>query len=463
VGEWEVILTIKELMEGYKNKLFSPIEITKWYIDRIKKVDPIIHSYITITEESAFYQAEQAEKKMISGDLRGLLGVPISYKDSIDTKDILTTNGSVIDKERIPNKNAEVVTILEQSGSILLGKNNMYEYAFGITSENPFFGDTVNPWNGNKTAGGSSSGSAAAVAANLSLGSIGTDTAGSIRVPAACCGVVGLKPTYNLISMKGMTPLSWTLDHAGPIARNVEDTAIIMQALTDKPYTTACSDDLAGMCIGLPKHYFNEIIDSEVKRLYEKAIQQLYDLGAVIVEVDTSFLTDVINLARVLGTSEVGFVHKERIQSSLHMYSQDAQHTKSRGITAFEYITALKKREELIRKVSDIFAVVDVMITPATPVTTSDVKTNQVTIDDMTESIGDCMIRYTSLFNITGHPALSVPAGLTQEGIPVGLQFIAGHYREDLLFRAANSYEQIALSEFYIKRDELCEGHSEKR
>ncbi len=460
-----MILTIKELMEGYKNKLFSPIEITKWYIDRIKKLDPIIHSYITITEESAFYQAEQAEKKMMSGDLSGLLGVPISYKDSIDTRDILTTSGSIIDKDRVPNENAEVVTILEQSGSILLGKNNMYEYAFGITSENPFFGDTVNPWNGQKTAGGSSSGSAAAVAANLSLGSIGTDTAGSIRVPAACCGVVGLKPTYNLISMKGITPLSWTLDHAGPIARNVEDTAIIMQALTDKPYTEACSNDLEGMCIGLPKHYFNEIIDSEVKRLYEKAIQQLYDLGAIIVEVDTSFLTDVINLARVLGTSEVGFVHQDRLQTSFHMYSQDAQKTftKSRGITAFEYITALKKREELIRKVSDIFAVVDVMITPATPVTTSDVKTNQVTIDDMTESIGDCMIRYTSLFNITGHPALSVPAGLTQEGIPVGLQFIAGYYREDLLFRAANSYEQIALSELYIKRDELCKGHLEKR
>jgi aspartyl-tRNA(Asn)/glutamyl-tRNA(Gln) amidotransferase subunit A len=458
-----VILTIKDIIKGYKNKLFSPIEITKWYIDRIKKLDPLIHSYITITEETAFYQAVQAEKKMISGEIEGLLGVPISYKDSIDTKDILTTSGSIIDKNRIPNKNADVVTILEQSGSILLGKNNMYEYAFGITSENPFFGDTVNPWNKNKTAGGSSGGSAAAVAANLSLGSIGTDTAGSIRVPAACCGVVGLKPTYNLISMKGITPLSWSLDHAGPIARNVEDTAIIMQALTDKPYTTAFSGDLIGMSIGLPKHYFNEIMDSEVKRLYEKAIQQLSDLGAVIVEVDTSFLTDVIDLARVLGTSEVGYVHKERIQNSLNLYSQGAQNTftKSRGITAFEYITALNKREELIRKVSDIFGAVDVMITPTTPVTTSDVQTDQVTIDGMIESIGDCMIRYTSLFNITGHPALSVPVGPTKEGIPVGLQFIAGHYREDLLFRAAYSYEQFALSNFYIKRDEQCAGHTD--
>ncbi|MGM7724280.1 amidase [Metabacillus sp. Hm71] len=455
-----MILTIKELMNGYKNKLYSPIEITKWYIDRIKKLDPFINSYITITEETAFDQAEQAEKKMTSGNLEGLLGVPISYKDSIDTKDILTTSGSIIDKDRIPNKNAEVVTTLEQSGSILLGKNNMYEYAFGITSENPFFGDIINPWNENKTAGGSSGGSAAAVAANFSLCSIGTDTAGSIRVPASCCGVVGLKPTYHLISMKGMTPLSWSLDHAGPITRNVEDAAIIMEALTNKPYTTACSGDIAGMKIGLPKHYLNENMDSEVKRLFENAIQQLSDLGAIIIEVDTSFLTDIINLARILGTSEVGYVHKDRIEHSLHLYSEGAQNTftKSRGITAFEYISALKIREELIRKLSDIFAAVDVMITPTTPITTSDVQTNEVTINGMAEPLGDCMIRYTSLFNITGHPALSVPAGTTKEGIPVGLQFIAGHYREDLLFRAANSYEQVALADFYLKRDALCLG-----
>ncbi|WP_057914691.1 amidase [Peribacillus muralis] len=466
-----MILTIKELMDGYKNKQFSPTEITKWYIDRIKRLDPIINSYITITEETAFNQAEQAEKKMNSGELSGLLGVPISYKDSIDTKDILTTGGSIIDKDRIPTENAEVVTKLEQEGIILLGKNNMFEYGFGITSKNTYFGDIVNPWNKDKTAGGSSGGSAAAVAANLSLGSICTDAAGSIRVPAACCGVVGLKPTYNLISMNGMTPLSWTLDHVGPIARNVEDTALIMEALTNKQYTTAISGELTGMRIGLPKHYFNEFMDSEVKRLYENAVQQLSDLGAVIVEIDTSFLSDIINLAKVFGTSESSYVHKERIQTSLHMFSEDAKSTftRSKGITAFDYITALKKREELTRKVSDIFADVDVMITPTTPVTTSDVHTEQVTINGMTELLGDCMIRYVSLFNITGHPALNLPAGITQSGIPVGLQFIAGHYREDQLFQAANSYEKFALSEFYIKRDEqfkrdlLCVKESENQ
>ncbi|WP_169907898.1 amidase [Priestia abyssalis] len=449
-----MIFTIKELMEGYKNKRFSPTEITKWYIDRIKKLDPQIHSYITITEEKAFHQAEKAEKKINSGEVRGLLGVPISYKDSIDTKGVLTTSGSIIDEKRIPSENAEVVTRLEQEGSILLGKNNMYEYAFGITSENPYFGDIVNPWNRNKTAGGSSGGSAAAVAANLCLGSIGTDTAGSIRVPAACCGVVGLKPTYNLVSMKGMTPLSWTLDHAGPIAGNIEDTAIIMEVLTGISYTKACLNELAGMRIGLPTHYFNENMDNEVKRMYEKAIQYMTDLGAVIVEVDTSFLTDVVSLARTLGTSEVGVVHKERIQSAIHLYSERAQKTfeKSRLISAFEYINALQKREEWTRRVSEIFLEVDVMITPTTPTVTADVQTEEVTIEEQTESLGDCMVRFTSLFNITGHPTLSVPLGLTEHGVPLGLQLIADHYREDLLFRAGYAYEQYALTSFYSKR-----------
>ncbi|KOR81825.1 hypothetical protein AM232_19275 [Bacillus sp. FJAT-21352] len=449
------MLTIKELMEGYKNKLFSPTEITKWYIERIKKLNPKMHSYITVTEEKAFYQAKKAEMIINSGEVRGgLLGVPISYKDSIDTEGILTTSGSIIDEKRIPTENAEVVTMLEREGSILLGKNNMYEYAFGITSQNPFFGDVINPWNKNKTAGGSSGGSAAAVAANLCLGSIGTDTAGSIRVPAACCGVVGMKPTYNLVSMKGMTPLSWTLDHAGPIAGNIEDTAIIMQTLTGIPYTTTGLNGLSGMRIGLPTHYFNENMDDEVKKMYEKAVQHMIDLGAAIVEVDTSFLMDVVSIATTLGTSEVGVVHKERIQSAILLYSEGAQKTfeKSRLISAYDYLNALQKRAEWTRRVSEIFLDVDVMITPAMPIATADVQTEEVTIGGQDESLGDCMIRYTSLFNITGHPALSIPFGLTEPGIPLGLQLIANHNREDLLFRAGYAYEQSALSSFYSER-----------
>ncbi|MGE6375892.1 amidase [Peribacillus muralis] len=449
-----MIVTIKELMEGYKKKQFSPTEITKWYLNRIRELNPKIHAYITITEEKALDQAKKAEVKLSAGEASGLLGVPISYKDSIDTKGILTTSGSIIDEKRIPAEDAEVVTKLEQEGSISLGKTNMYEYAFGITSQNPFFGDVINPWNKDKTAGGSSGGSAAAVAANLCLGSIGTDTAGSIRVPAACCGVVGIKPTYDLVSMKGMTPLSWTLDHAGPISGNVEDTAIIMQALTNIPYTKACLNGLAGLRIGLPTHYFNETMDHEVSSMYDKAIRHMTELGADVVEVDTSFLTDVVRIATTFGTSEVGLVHKERIQTAFHLYSEGAQKTfeKSRLISAFDYLTAMQIRTEWTRRFSGIFTDIDVMMTPAMPIVTPDVQAEGVTINGANESIGDCMIRYTIPFNITGHPVLSMPAGLTGTGIPLGIQLVANHDREDLLFRVGYAYEQYDLTNFYSER-----------
>ncbi|MED3726331.1 amidase [Priestia filamentosa] len=452
-------LTIRKLIDGYKNKEFSPVEITKWYIERIKKLDPQINSYITVTEKLAIKQAKKAEEKMNSDVPNNLIGIPLSFKDSIDTKGILTTGGSAVDKDRIPNSNAEIVNILEEVGSINLGKNNMFEYGFGITSENTFFGDVINPWKVNKTAGGSSSGSAAAVAANLTIGSIGTDAGGSIRVPAACCGVVGLKPTYDLISINGITPLSWTLDHVGPIARNVEDTALVMEAATKKRYDLTSANKLTGLRVGLPKHYLNENMDYEVKKLYEKCLQQLSSLGAIVKEVDTEFLEDITGLAKVFGTSESSYVHKDRISASLNMYSQDARDTftRSKNISALDYIAALKKREELRKKLTNIFSEVDIMVTPTTPITTPDVKADYVTINGKTESIGDCMIRYVSLFNITGHPALSVPGGLTSEGIPIGMQFIADYYREDLLLWAGNCYEKFALQEFYDKRDKEIE------
>lgn len=459
-----MIDSIKELKEGFRSQKFSPKDITRWYMDRVKKYDKQIHSYITISEEKAIFQAETLEKNMQIGEEDNVIGVPISLKDNIHMKDFVTTNGSIIDQHNISQVDAAVVTTLDEEGCIFLGKNNMYEYAFGITSKNPFYGDIINPWNKLITAGGSSGGSAASVAANFCLGSIGTDTAGSIRVPSSCCGVIGLKPTYNLVEMNGITPLSWTLDHVGPITRNVEDNALLLASLTGTSYKNSFIQDLNGVKIGLPNYYFNENSDEEVRHVFNQTIEQLRSLGANIIDVDTSFFSDVLSTARTFGTSEVGMVHKERIETSIDLYSEGARKTfnKSRNITAHEYLTALKKREEWIENMSKIFSKVDVMITPTLPIVPPDVNMHTVNVSGLTESIDDCLVRFTSPFNITGNPALTVPMGLSKQNIPIGLQLVADHFKEVDLFRVAYAYEQNFLFDFYANRENTIKKLTEE-
>lgn len=449
--------SIKEIINGYRDKEFSPVEIVQEYLNQTKTLNPKLNAFITINEKKAIQQAEKSEKKIMAGeDLGALEGIPISYKDSIDTKGIVTTNGSAIHKDRVPDSNAYVVKILQAEGAVNVGKTNMFEFGFGITSKNSFYGDIINPWNGNVTAGGSSGGSAVAVAANLCMGSIGTDTAGSIRVPSSCCGVVGLKPTHNLINMQGI-PLSNTLDHLGPIARNVGDLASIMEAITKRPFGKDCNGDIRGMRIGVPKQYFNDQMDSNVMKYYYNAISTLENLGAVIIEIDVPVNEDPRKLAHIIATSEVGYVHQELIQSSLHQYSLGAKKTfeKSRSISAHAYIDGLHKRVQKTREIAQLFESVDIIVTPTIPVAPTNVEQVDLLVAGELVSVEECFIRYTCLFNITGHPALSIPCGLYNNTIPIGLQLIANHHREDLLIKTAYSFEQSSLLDFYSSRMEL--------
>ncbi|PLR78951.1 amidase [Bacillus sp. V3-13] len=450
--------SIREIINGYKVKEFSPVEIFEEYVKQTKTLNPKLNAFITINEEKGFQQAVRSEKKILAGEDIGVLeGIPISYKDSIDTKGILTTSGSPIHKNRIPESNAHVVKMLQTEGAVNIGKTNMYEFGFGITSKNPFFGDIKNPWNASVTAGGSSGGSAVAVAANLCMGSIGTDTAGSIRVPSSCCGVVGLKPTHDLINMNGI-PLSNTLDHAGPIARNVEDLAIMMEAITKKPFEKNCIRDIRGMRIGVPRQYFNEWMDINVTKFYNEALRTLENLGAILIEIDIPYVEDPRDVAHVIATSEVGYVHSDLIKSSLCQYSEGAKKTfdKSKSISAHAYIESLNKRVQMTREITSLFEFVDILVTPTIPVLPTDIGLDELMLGGEMESVDECLIRFTCLFNITGHPALSIPCGLFKnESIPIGLQLIANQYREDLLIKTAYSYEQASLLEFYKKREEI--------
>ncbi|MFU1794583.1 amidase [Paenibacillus azoreducens] len=455
--------SIMELQAGYSKHWFTPYEVTKNYLKRIRSKDPVLNSYITVAKKRALNEAKIVEAKAKAGEQIGLLyGIPLSYKDNIATKGIRTTNGSSIDAQHIPHKNAAIVQQLLLQDSILLGKNNLHEYALGITSNNPHYGPVHNPWNPQYTPGGSSGGSAAAVAADLTVASIGTDTGGSVRIPAASCGIIGLKPTYNKVSTAGVFYVSWTLDHVGPLTANMTDMAIIAGVMTKQSYLQELKRDIRGLRVGVPTSYFNEHIDPETYLLYRDSLEALESLGAILIDTDVSFIAGNADVSLTIAASEAGFIHKSRMACCLSQYGEDARALleSSLKITALRYIEALKKKEMYINAFDRLFREsIDVLATPTIPLPARKIGVNEVHFGSYTESIFDAMTRYTGIFNMAETPAISIPCGLTSEGLPVGLQLVAARGREDLLIRAGYAYEQDQLGDFYRQRDVICAGY----
>ncbi|HLS67483.1 MAG TPA: amidase, partial [Pseudogracilibacillus sp.] len=406
------MFTIKELLNGYKKKEFSPVEITKQYVERANKHKDL-NAFVTITEDVALEQAKIAEQKWQMNDAGRLEGIPLSYKDNIYTKNVRTTSASKVDENFVPNEHADIIKRLNNDGAVMVGKNNMHEFAFGITSNNPFYGAVKNPWNTELIPGGSSGGSAVSVATYSSVGSIGTDTGGSIRIPAAMCGLVGLKPTQDLLPKKGFTNISWSLDHSGPISRNIDDLSILMNVLTDgnvQLYDNI-ADDLRGVKIGVPNNFFTEQIEEPLRKSFNETLEQLEKLGAHLIEVEVPNASDAIPLTFTLAISEGGYTHRDRKQTSLDHYGEDVHHvmTSSDGIPALDYIHALQQQIVIGQKVDELFDHIDVLATPTLPALPKPIGQEEVHFGDITEPIFDCMIRYTSFFNLTGHPAISIP------------------------------------------------------
>jgi len=434
--------TLKKLIEGYSNKYFSPLEIIEWYLEKINNIDPEINAYITVTKDRALKQAGTHIKHLkCVGKIEDLTGVPVSYKDCIDVVGVGTTNGSKVESEYIATHNASITERLERLGSISLGKNNMYEYATGVVSENPYYGNVVNPINFNKTAGGSSSGSAASVAAGMAVASIGTDTSGSVRIPAACCGVIGIKPTYNLMGMKGVMPLSWTLDHLGVITSSVEDLQIFLQKVSMYSEINSNEANLSRLNVGIPNCSFHEYNDQTINEMISVVYKNMEKLGATLKIVDTSFISDPVKVSRVIGTSEMTVVHNNRFTTHYQDYSEKLNQTFKKGklIPAFDYLNALQTKKEWTFLMSELFKQVDVIITPTIPINVPNVHQNKVEHSD--EEIEDIMVRYTCPFNITGHPALSMPSGVNKDGVSQGFQIIANYRHEDLLCKVGKDYE----------------------
>ncbi len=444
--------SILQTSELLRQGSVSPVELTTDCLGRIEKLNPNLNAFVTVTAESALAQARQAEAEIRRGDWRGPLhGIPLALKDLIDTAGVRTTAASLLFKDRIPTEDAEVVRRLKAAGAVLLGKQNLHEFAYGGSSMISAFGEVRNAWNQEHMAGGSSGGSATAVAAGLNYGAIGTDTAGSVREPAALCGVVGLKPTYGRVSARGVIPLSTSLDHVGPIGRTVSDVAVIFAAIAghdaadkssvDVPvedYVAVLGNKFQPLRIGLPKKFFFEDLDGEVSSAMDHAIAGLAAMGAEIRHLELSVPTD-----RTLQSAESYAFHAELVARSPELYQPETLRRIRTGQNVRPDVL-LRCRSELEKArldIASIFADVDVLVTPTTPIVApaiAELKQNP----DLLRPRELLLLRNTRPINVWGLPAISVPCGFTESGLPIGLQIIGPHWGEARVLQLANAYEQ---------------------
>jgi aspartyl-tRNA(Asn)/glutamyl-tRNA(Gln) amidotransferase subunit A len=433
----------------------SPVELTECLIRRIRQTEPKILAYVTLAED-AILRAHELESKIRQKKRIGTLaGIPITVKDLIKTKGIKTTAGSKVLSNNIPKMDATVVRKIKESGGFLLGKSNTHEFALGAVTP-----PTKNPWNLEMIPGGSSGGSAAAIAALSALASLGSDTGGSIRIPASYCGVVGLKPTYGRVSKFGVYPESWSLDHVGPITKTVEDAAIMMNVISgfdelDPDSVRASVPDFAaslkksikGIRIGIPKNHFFEHVHEEVRLQVNESIKQLERLGAILCPFEFPNLNAIMAAYTAIDISEVSSFHEDYYKRQKSDYQRGTKNFIEQGfaITAVQYLKAQRVRALLTRQVLNIFSKIDVIVTPTQPVPAQAQGTSFIKYSDgFVENIGSSWIRFLAMFNLTGLPALSIMCGLTSSKprLPVGLQIIGNLFDEKTVLRVAHAYEQ---------------------
>lgn len=420
-------LSIADLAARYRDGSLSPVAVIRQSLDRIAALDGSLNSFITVCEQESLAQAAAAERELAAGRDRGPLhGVPVAIKDLIDVAGVPTTCASRADNPRMPAVDAALVRRLRDAGAVIIGKTNLLEYAYGAV--HPDFGQTNNPWNPERTAGGSSGGSAAAVAAGLCFAAVGTDTGGSIRIPAAYCGIVGLKPTYGLVDLDGVQPLSWSLDHAGPMARTCADAAVLLEAMAGDPHPIA-RPKLAGLRLGLMEHPGAErFLQPAVRESFESTVTRLAAGGAELRPVHVPDLERAADaLLTVLGP-EASVIHEQRLAAQPSGFAGTTRRQIEAGFTvpATAYVRAQQLRRALTDRFRALFATVDALLSPAVPWVAP---TEDPALNDDT---GAGEMLYSGVYNLVGLPAVSVCCGLSPNGLPVGLQIVAS-WRADRL------------------------------
>jgi aspartyl-tRNA(Asn)/glutamyl-tRNA(Gln) amidotransferase subunit A len=431
-------VNIQEAAQALRARKISAAELTEEALRSIDRENPRLNAFLTVTGDLARQQARVLDEELARGVDRGPLhGIPIAHKDIVDTQGIRTTAGSKIFADRVPTEDAEIVTRLTQAGCVMTGKTNLHELCYGITSNNPHYGPVRNPWDTERIPGGSSGGSAAAVAAGLIFTGSGTDTGGSIRIPAAMCGVVGFKPTYDQVSRKGVGPLGFTLDHVGPITRTVRDAAICFAAMSGRPAAPAKS--LRGVRIGIPKTFFFDRVDPEVQTSVSAAAAKS---GAELVDVNVPDIGAINAIGRLLLMAETATVWR-RYLNRRQDFGADvlAGIEQGRLIPATDYLDAQRLRRVLAKEFEEVWKQVDLLLTPTTPTTAPKIGQTTLDMDGTVEDIRIASTRLVRPFNVLGWPALSMPCGKSREGLPIGLQLIAAAHHDDELLGIAEALE----------------------
>lgn len=446
-------LTLHQAAEQIRERQLSPVELTESVLGRIDALDDRVGAFASVMHEQALHAARAAEKEIVDGSYRGPLhGICIGVKDLIDTAGVATTSSSRTRTDRVPDTNAAVVDHLEAAGAVIVGKTHTHEFAYGVLTPT-----TRNPWHLDHVPGGSSGGSAAAVVARMCQGAIGTDTGGSVRIPSAVCGTVGLKPTYGRISRRGTTSLSWSLDHIGPLTNSVRDAALMMDVIAgydrDDPatrdvpvprHTENLTAGVEGMVLGVPRNYFFDHIDPEVEAAVREAIRQLEGLGARLREIDIPYPELYMPAEFGILVPEASAYHQQSLRQMGELYEPDVRGLLEAGelVLATDYIKAQRARTLLQQGWRDMFDGLDAVLAPTLPATAAEVgQTSFTWPDGSQEAVINSCVRTSAPGNLTGLPGLSVPCGFDRSGLPIGLQILGKPFAEPTVLRVGAAYE----------------------
>jgi aspartyl-tRNA(Asn)/glutamyl-tRNA(Gln) amidotransferase subunit A len=440
-----MMTTIEEFGRRLRAREVTSEQITEQCLRRIDADNPRLNAFTLVMADTARQRAREADQELAAGTDRGPLhGVPVSVKDILDIRGLPTTASSRVREGHVAERDAPTIAHLRQAGAVLIGKTNLHEFAFGTTSEDSAFGAVRNPFDTSRSAGGSSGGSAASVAAGMALASIGTDTGGSVRIPAGVCGTVGLKPTLGEVSVDGVVPLSRTLDHVGPLTATVADASLVYHALLGDARTAPpVPMPVHGLRLAVPRKYFCDLLDDDVRASFDGALVRLRAAGAHIDEIEIRHAADIAPVYLHIVLSDAAAYHAHTLETVPDRYTAPVRVRLEMGryVMAEDYVRALAGREVLAREVDAALAQHDALVLPTLPIVAPPRGADSVEVGRAKEPVRNMMLRLTQLFNVTGHPAVSIPAAAAPSGLPIGVQLVGCRHQTDVLLKVALACE----------------------